>query len=266
MNSKADNGNTSNEMQFFGLGYGNCRYCESRLDVHRQLCGYCGSAACQLQAAIEADTAKKAEKKARLQASVAELLESLAGGEETRSVATVITPSNDQRLTALSKDRVTAFSQHLSAVFSAVLDDNDTASEPVDTAPVTTGQRADPLFNKACAHCRGHCCQHGNAAQAFLSKETIRDRLAQLGVDHHGELLDRYLGLIPDYSFENSCIYHAADGCALSRELRSDVCNGFYCGHLRDIDHERVSSSAKLLLVAEENYRPLRSELIVTDW
>lgn len=263
MNSTADNGN---EMQFFGLGYGNCRYCESRLDVHRQLCGYCGSAACQLQAAIEADAAKTAERKARLLASVAELRESLTGGEETRTVATVITPSNDQRLTALSKDRLTAFSQHLSGLFSAVLDDNDIAGESVDAPPVTTAQPTDPLFSKACAHCRGQCCQHGNAAQAFLSKETIRDRLAQLGVDHHGELLDRYLRLIPEYSFENSCIYHAADGCALPRELRSDVCNGFYCEHLRDIDQERVSSSAKLLLVAEKNYRPVRSELIATDW
>ena len=43
------------------------------------------------------------------------------------------------------------------------------------------------------------------------------------------DLLNAYLSWISAATVEDSCINQTASGCALPRELRSDICNGFYC-------------------------------------
>ena len=48
-------------------------------------------------------------------------------------------------------------------------------------------------------------------------------------------MIDDYLSRIPDVAHQDSCIFHGADGCALPRELRSDVCNNFECNGLLSI-------------------------------
>ena len=45
-------------------------------------------------------------------------------------------------------------------------------------------------------------------------------------------LLEAYLGHTPAESMEAACLLQTPTGCALPRELRSDVCNGYYCPSL----------------------------------
>ena len=49
-----------------------------------------------------------------------------------------------------------------------------------------------------------------------------------------GEVVDEYLGRVADLSVAESCIYHQATGCGLSREMRSDTCNRHFCQGLKD--------------------------------
>ena len=60
-----------------------------------------------------------------------------------------------------------------------------------------------------------------------------------------------YLKRVPALAHQDSCIFHAVNGCSLPRELRADLCNGFECNGLLSI-REKVSDnkSAGLFIVA----------------
>jgi hypothetical protein len=47
-----------------------------------------------------------------------------------------------------------------------------------------------------------------------------------------GSVLQLYVERVPGVGYENSCIFHGKQGCALDRSLRSDVCNNYFCGGL----------------------------------
>jgi hypothetical protein len=50
-----------------------------------------------------------------------------------------------------------------------------------------------------------------------------------------GELLDDYISLLPERTFSGSCVFHGERGCALPQEMRSGLCNDFYCEGLSDL-------------------------------
>jgi hypothetical protein len=46
------------------------------------------------------------------------------------------------------------------------------------------------------------------------------------------QVLAAYMAYLPDESFEDSCVNHTETGCALPRDMRSSVCNGYVCESL----------------------------------
>lgn len=83
-----------------------------------------------------------------------------------------------------------------------------------------------------CGMCKGGCCSTGEE-HAFLTTITMRrllDNDHSLTVD---TLLDEYVSRISDYTVSGSCINQTETGCALSRHLRSDVCNSYFCDSLK---------------------------------
>ena len=46
-------------------------------------------------------------------------------------------------------------------------------------------------------------------------------------------MLRLYIDRVPEVGYEGSCIFHGKQGCTLDRSLRSDVCNGYFCGGLQ---------------------------------
>ena len=257
----------NNSTQFFGSGYGQCSICETPLDVHEQLQGFCGSPECLRQAALRADNEKRVRKRAQLLDTVEEMLTSLPDYDTETVISVVITPSNDRQLSRLPVERIDAFREHLLALFSGIVDssDTDTDFKKALTQLTDSSSEASLNFAQACGHCRGQCCLQGNRANAFISESTIRRQLPQVDVQSARELLQKYIGLVPEYSFEYSCVYHGETGCALPQTMRSDVCNDFYCKHLSLVDEDEIKTAKKIFFVAEDNHQPIRSSLIVSD-
>jgi len=111
--------------------------------------------------------------------------------------------------------------------------DKDSADE-INTKTENHVRSIDYIQATVCSTCRGHCCNLGHG-HAFLRAKHIRDRLTQSPDTSPSQLYRQYLKRIPAYSFVSSCIYHSETGCALTRELRSDVCNRFQCDPLQDV-------------------------------
>lgn len=255
----------SSEIQFFGAGYGNCAFCDSPLNVHEHIKGYCGSFQCHSKAAVRDNQEKTARKKNELNTLAREMLSSVHDSEDAESVPIVITPSNDNELVRLPAARLASFVKHLFGLFSGIVDNLGTDFRIPDSEQPVHGIEEESVYESACELCRGKCCLQGYSAQAFISENTIRRQLAHIDEDHLRELYMRYIQLIPDFSHENSCLYHSKTGCSLPRSMRSEICNDYLCEHLSCVDCDRVVKAKKIFYVAEVDFKPVRSALIVSD-
>jgi hypothetical protein len=79
-----------------------------------------------------------------------------------------------------------------------------------------------------CATCRGYCCR-GGGDSGYIYASTVRrvrERLPDLGAQ---ELVEQSVNAVPEHGVAGSCIFHGAQGCALPRELRAQICNTYFC-------------------------------------
>jgi len=139
-------------------------------------------------------------------------------------------PANEQTTIPLGDVRRATFKTNVAAAIDRAMDDPD---RPVPESPQSPPRR-DALIGSACAACRGSCCKYGGD-HAYLYPDHFRRLLR----DHPGksreELLADYQSRLPAEVYHDSCIYHTASGCALPRELRSNLCNTFLCGGLAEL-------------------------------
>ena len=62
------------------------------------------------------------------------------------------------------------------------------------------------------------------------------------------------MSAISDKVYENSCIYHTETGCSLPRELRSNICNNFFCQPIKDyIETAKKNSENKRAAIIVRN-------------
>jgi hypothetical protein len=92
---------------------------------------------------------------------------------------------------------------------------------------------AGTLARAACTLCAGYCCKGGGEHAYIDERDLARVRQA------HPELGARavvrlFIESVPFESHAGSCVFHGPQGCTLPRSLRSDVCNSYFCGALRD--------------------------------
>ena len=89
------------------------------------------------------------------------------------------------------------------------------------------------VLGQACAMCQGRCCGYGDNA-AYLRAGTIRRYRAAHPEKTASDVVDDYLSRLANHSVAESCIYHQANGCGLSREMRSETCNRHFCKGLKE--------------------------------
>ncbi len=168
-------------------------------------------------------------------------------------------PAMLRPLTKLPDHRRTEFETHLTSMVDASFQENErVVSQDIDADRLVTdgpGAKPLPIVSAACGACQGDCCQNGST-HAFVSAKLI-DRIRQEnpGISPQ-EVIDIYLSYLPQRSFEESCVYHQANGCALPRAMRTDLCNHFECDDLHFIRTQSRSSPA--VLVALEGTTPVR--------
>ncbi len=116
--------------------------------------------------------------------------------------------------------------------------EGDDRRPPSDAGDAMDEAASAPVAGQLCALCRGRCCRQGLDGKAFLEPHHLRAWLEGQPHASWADAVDHYLGFIGPEHLQASCLFHAAHGCTLPRERRSDVCNQFECttlDQLRDI-------------------------------
>lgn len=156
----------------------------------------------------------------------------------TGPVLAAAVPANDRAPEPLPAARRRRFRAHLLRML-RVAGRAERARPEEDLVPWRPDHRPSTaeearILAAGCVACRGHCCETGGDV-AWLDASDLRRRLrARPGARRHA-VLDGYLSRLPDRSVPGSCVFHAEDGCALPREMRSEVCNEHLCPDLLDL-------------------------------
>lgn len=96
----------------------------------------------------------------------------------------------------------------------------------------------------ACMACRGHCCSRGGE-HAYLDRNTMLRYLQGHPEASADDVVELYLSHLVSRTMTDGCVYQHADGCVLPRALRSDTCNRYFCGGLKELQN-RLSPETSL--------------------
>jgi len=129
-----------------------------------------------------------------------------------------------------------------------------------DASPVES-----PVFGAGCRLCRGSCCRTG-ADHAYLNIKQIREFIAGHSEFTADEVIEAYLSHVPDLSIENSCIFHGERGCALPREMRSDMCNRWLCPGLKEIRETLEAGSPPLFYLVSADEDTAAEEIAAAEF
>lgn len=147
-------------------------------------------------------------------------------------------PNGEKRIAPVEPDRIAQF-----RAYAQELIEKASQFDSFDAIPKNllrrnrvqeTKERLEPnpsltvISNQLCAQCRGGCCASGGD-HAHLCIGTMRQFMDQHPDKSQTEILETYLSYIPEIGVFESCILQSETGCSLPRELRSDVCNGYFC-------------------------------------
>lgn len=242
-----------------------CTECASPL-VGREA-GVCLQSGCQ-QRVREREHARRRDQLSRftvIDERGLELRSNLASAlnlqEPERFPLTVI-PAVRSPLVPVESERIEALTQHVRKMV-------EKSHQTVDDSSMGELPQSAPeqfFIQSACTLCEGRCC--GNGANAgYIADDTIR----RVRRDHpewsDSEIIDQYTQRAAGSRVAGSCIYHGAMGCALPRELRSDVCNRHLCGQVVNalaelLDH---GQSSFFLIAVDDADVPRASAFVDTQ-
>ncbi len=237
-----------------------CSICGAPLSVHQVVRGgICGSVACKTALARQARERDRQAHQAALAAAAA-CLETFGDRIDTAAPISIgAVPCFDRPLVPADPERVAALRASLEAAI-------DGALAIVAETPAIAGDANDapvpPTLGAACAVCNGRCCDRGST-HAFLTAEDLASKLARGPAASAEALLDSYMALLPERSYEGSCIYHGERGCALPRWMRADICNRFRCAELDDLADRCATATASRALIAAVKDGEVRRAVVV---
>jgi len=173
-----------------------------------------------------------------------------AGVDERETYRPIVIPELRRQVTDRSEQRVRWFLEILNDLIKkAGAQDagekaHETASDSSDQPDTARNPGVLAVLRTACGFCQGYCCQRGGE-HAYLSVDTIRRYTSSNPGLSPGDVRDAYLAHVGQQSIEGSCIFHGPAGCRLPRDMRSDTCNRYYCGGLKDLQNG-VSSEGRI--------------------
>jgi hypothetical protein len=219
-----------------------CKKCERPLSMREQHLGICAAPECRRAAAID-QAHQEYEQGEQWRLAVHEqgvqLRDQAAddfGIRNARSFRLTVIPASLSSITRLPAQRRREFRNHLKQLIDRAFAKPivpTLAREPAPP-PAARETRLQAASGQACACCRGSCCQGGGFTHAYLEVATLQRYRAAHPDQGPREVLAAYMNHIGDETAEGSCVYHRTDGCSLSKDMRADICNDFYCGGLQD--------------------------------
>lgn len=165
----------------------------------------------------------------------------------TDALPMMVIPSCSLSLSALPAERTKKFAetlhklafQALSADFQPSEEDNTNQQKcAANNQLIEQSKSLSEINCQVCTLCKGGCCTQG-ADHAYLTAATLQRFIqsdSEFKLKHElqaTEVVQRYVERIPQRSLENSCLFQTDTGCSLTREMRSDTCNGYLCDELK---------------------------------
>jgi hypothetical protein len=141
----------------------------------------------------------------------------------------VALPTGLSTLAPLPEERRESYRAHLESILADALskpDADDSGSSQPNEESATM-----PLAAELCGRCGGGCCTEGGE-RAYLNASSIR-RVLRTHPWRPEQLVDQYLARLAPETIADACVNQTATGCGLPREMRSDICNNFFCPSLR---------------------------------
>lgn len=222
-----------------------CKVCSGPLTVHQEVRGgVCDAASCRHRAlhAMLAEQRRAIRREA--------LSKHGFPLNETPGLYVAQLPVYHGKITNLPEKRRRRFRDHLLRLIglAAVPKGQEPAVEPVEVAS-TAAIELRKIVGECCATCQGWCCQAGST-HAYLKESTVRGVLAAAPGLRPRQVLDAYLSYLPAKSYEGSCVFHTATGCALPRSMRSDTCKDYFCAGVVDLIAELDGPRPQTVLAA----------------
>jgi hypothetical protein len=123
-----------------------------------------------------------------------------------------------------------------------------------------------PQGARLCAQCRGRCCQPGAGWRGFIDLTVLSRWKQEHPSSSLSDAVDAYVAMLPAEHVRGSCLYQTTTGCAMPRERRADICNGFACEALQQV--QRVAESvpaAGVVAITFHRDRVERAAVIEAD-
>jgi hypothetical protein len=161
----------------------------------------------------------------------------------------VTVPLNTRTLVPMEPERVWRLRKHLVQSLRAMR----TLKRPVESA---SPLRPEPdgfigkVARAACTLCRGFCCKGGGDHGYLDERVMARVRQARPELDARA-VMRLYVECVPEANYAGSCIFHAEAGCTLSRSLRSDVCNSYFCTGLSNFMKGGEAAASAVVTAAQ---------------
>lgn len=179
-----------------------------------------------------------------------------------KAKAVFLSPFNDIKIVPVSQKDVRDFKSHLIDVQMA----DAQWSRDSKSSTERQGSVLEPSANQTalCASCAGFCCSKGHKNRAYLTSEDMkvfRKKHPSLDFESAAE---EYVKCMPQEHVKGGCLFQGAQGCNLSREMRSFTCNNYLCSFAKRVverDDLLEDSEAPILLVARKNGEVRRTSL-----
>jgi hypothetical protein len=193
-----------------------CRYCAAPLSALSRVLGVdsCDAAACRHRAALAKTTRLK------------EHIATQALAQEPAAQVVWLKHCEPQLVAVSEKSR----SEHHAFLLSVLA--NGYITDTSALAPSTADDR-HPQGARLCAQCRGSCCEHGAGWHAFIDLTLLQRWQEQHADSTLHDAVQAYTDMLPESHVHGACLYQTALGCAMPRQHRADICNGFACEALQ---------------------------------
>ena len=173
----------------------------------------------------------------------------------------LVIPSGLSRLVPPSTERLSDYTQHLNNIIRKAAEHTD-ASDVVHDQHYIAHERLHKLeqtfaenpalhtiSDRLCTMCRGGCCASGKD-HAYLSVITMRRYMDKHPALTHDDIRDLYLSHVATETIDDACINQTATGCRLPRELRSDICNEYYCDPIKSYQKKQTGKTDMDIVLA----------------
>jgi len=190
------------------------------------------------------------------------------GIREPGAYPLAMVPAYSAPIGTLPEKRKRVFLDKLALLIEKVSIGRDGSAEVGERAPIPNPEAVSTsitsnVIERACTECKGSCCRNGDT-EAYLIVGTIgRYWDAHPGMRTE-EILEAYAARLGETTYEGSCVFHGPHGCGLSRDMRSDTCNDFYCHGLKEYFREIDGQPPdRAFLVSVENDGTIRNSTFI---